>query len=257
MFGCAGSTSITSQALDWALDPDGDGDFTDHLDIVNLSLGSDFGAPDDPDSLFVRKLAQNGVLPVFSAGNGGDINDVGGSPGNTPEALTVASSRDAGELRDAAEVTAPTAVKGQKPGQYSQNFTGYDTLNLTAPVVTLSADNAAGCKAYSAADKAKATGKTVWLEWDDNDATRACGSAVRANNAQAAGAKAALLSSTLEHFGAGIAGNAAVPMFQFTGSVPNASKPRISPSPPSTPGRIAPGVDSSKMMPYTPTSISR
>ena len=228
VFGCAGSTSITSQALDWALDPDGDGDFTDHLDIVNLSLGSDFGAPDDPDSLFVRKLAQNGVLPVFSAGNGGDINDVGGSPGNTPEALTVASSRDAGELRDAAEVTAPTAVKGQKPGQYSQNFTGYDTLNLTAPVVTLSADNAAGCKAYSAADKAKATGKTVWLEWDDNDTTRACGSAVRANNAQAAGAKAALLSSTLEHFGAGIAGNAAVPMFQFTGSATAALRPSLS-----------------------------
>ncbi|UOZ10650.1 S8 family serine peptidase [Amycolatopsis sp. WQ 127309] len=218
VFGCAGSTNVTSQALDWALDPDGDGDFTDHLDIVNLSLGSDFGAPDDPDSLFVRKLAANNVLPVISAGNGGDINDIAGSPGNTPEALTVASTRDAGVLRDAAEVTAPTAAKGQKTGQYSQSYAGYDTLNLTAPVVALSAANNAGCAAYSAADKAKAAGKFVWLEWDDNDSTRACGSAVRANNAQAAGAKGALLSSTLEHFSAGIAGNAAIPMFQFTGS---------------------------------------
>jgi hypothetical protein len=57
-------------------------------------LGSDFGAPDDPDSLFVRKLASNNVLSVISAGNGGDLYDVGGAPGNTPEALTVASSRD-------------------------------------------------------------------------------------------------------------------------------------------------------------------
>ncbi|WP_027927930.1 S8 family peptidase [Amycolatopsis benzoatilytica] len=222
VFGCKGSTNVTSQALDWALDPDGDGDFTDHLDVVNLSLGSDFGAPDDPDSLFVRKLAQNNVLPVISAGNGGDINDIAGSPGNTPEALTVASSRDAGELRDAVEVKTPTA--GQQPGQYSQEYTGYDNLDLTAPVVPLAADNNAGCKAYSAEDKAKAAGKTVWLEWDDNDATRACGSAARANNAQAAGAKAVLLSSTVEHFGAGIAGNAAVPMFQFTGKATQSAR---------------------------------
>ena len=28
-------------ALDWALDPNGDGDFSDHLDIINMSLGGD------------------------------------------------------------------------------------------------------------------------------------------------------------------------------------------------------------------------
>ncbi|MEC3973787.1 S8 family peptidase [Amycolatopsis sp. H20-H5] len=218
VFGCKGSTNVTSQALDWSLDPDGDGDFTDHLDLVNLSLGSDYGAPDDPDSLFVRKLAANNVLPVFSAGNGGDLYDVGGSPGNTPEALTVASSRDASILRDAADVTAPANLVGKRGGQYSQDYAGFDTLDLTAPVVALSAANSAGCAAYSAEDKAKVAGKLVWLEWDDNDSTRACGSAARANNAQAAGAKGALLSSTLENFAAGIAGNAGVPMFQFTGS---------------------------------------
>jgi subtilisin family serine protease len=227
VFGCAGSTNVTSQALDWALDPNGDGDFSDHLDIVNLSLGSDFGAPDDPDSLFVRKLAANDVLPVISGGNGGDLYDVGGSPGNTPEALTVASSRDASVLRDAADVTAPATVAGQKGGQYSQNYTGYDSLDATNAVVKLSAADADGCTAYSAADKAVAAGKYVWLEWDDNDATRKCGSAARANNAQAAGAKGVLLSSTVEQFAAGIAGNAAIPMFQFTGSATAAVRPAL------------------------------
>ncbi|GAB2990199.1 S8 family serine peptidase [Amycolatopsis acidiphila] len=227
VFGCAGSTSVTAQALDWALDPDGDGDFTDHLDIVNLSLGSDFGAPDDPDSLFVRKLAANDVLPVISAGNGGDLFDVAGSPGNTPEALTVASTRDASVLRDAAEVTAPATAAGQQGGQYSQNYTGYDTLDATKAVVKLSGANADGCAAYSAADKAAVAGKYAWLEWDDNDATRACGSAARANNAQAAGAKGVLLSSAVEHFAAGIAGNAAVPMFQFTASATAAVRPAL------------------------------
>lgn len=227
VFGCAGSTNVTSQALDWALDPNGDGDFADRLDIVNLSLGSDFGAPDDPDSLFVRKLAANDVLSVISAGNGGDLYDVGGSPGNTPEALTVASSRDVSVLRDAADVTAPATAAGQKGGQYSQNYTGYDTLDATNAVAKLSSANADGCAAYSDADKTAVAGKYVWLEWDDNDATRVCGSAGRANNAQAAGAKGVLLSSTLEHFAAGIAGNAAIPMFQFTASATTAVRPAL------------------------------
>ncbi|GHF64018.1 subtilisin family serine protease [Amycolatopsis bartoniae] len=225
VFGCGGSTDVTSQALDWALDPNGDGDFDDHLDVVNLSLGSDYGAPDDPDSLFVRKLAHNGVVPVISAGNGGDLFDVGGAPGNTPEALTVASSRDASVLRDAAEVTAPATVAGRKGGQYSQDYANYDTLDVTNSVVKLS--DADGCAPYSAADKAAAAGRFVWLEWDDNDSTRACGSAARANNAQAAGATGVLLSSSVEHFGAGIAGNATVPMFQFTASATASVRPAL------------------------------
>ena len=227
VFGCEGSTDVTAQALDWALDPDGDGDFDDHLDIVNLSLGSDYGAPDDPDSLFVRKLAANDVLAVIAEGNGGDLYDVGGSPGNTPEALTVASSRDASVLRDAAEVTAPSGVAGAKGGQYSQSFTGYDTFDRTAPVVKLSADNADGCEPYSDADKAAVAGRYAWLEWDDNDATRACGSGDRADNAEAAGAAGVLLSSSLEHFAAGIAGNSAIPMFQFTASATGQIRPAL------------------------------
>lgn len=227
VFGCKGSTEVTSQALDWALDPDGDGDFTDHLDLVNLSLGSDYGAPDDPDSLFVRKLAANNVLPVFSGGNGGDLYDIGGSPGNTPEALTVASSRDASILRDAVEVTAPADIAGPQGGQFGQDFADYDSLDLTRPVVRLSAENAAGCLPFSEEDAAAVADKFVWLDWDDNDTTRECGSAGRADNAEAAGAKGVLLSSTLEHFSAGIAGNANVPEFQLTGSATEALLPAL------------------------------
>jgi subtilisin family serine protease len=220
VFGCEGSTNATSQALDWALDPDGDGDFSDHLDVVNLSLGSDYGAPDDPDSLFVKKLYKVGVMPVFSAGNGGDLYDIGGSPGNTPEALTVASVRDSFVLRDGADVK----DQGLKAGQYSQNFTGYLGYNKELPVVKLAqAGNADGCLAITDA----VAGKFVWLEWDDNDATRRCGSAVRANNVQAAGGQGVLLSSTLNNFAAGIAGNAGIPMFQFTGDATAQVRPAL------------------------------
>lgn len=227
VFGCSGSTEVTAQALDRALDPNDDGDFGDRLDIVNLSLGSDFGAPDDPDALFVRKLARNGVLPVISAGNGGDRYDVAGSPGTTPEALTVASSRDSSVVRDAAEVTAPASSEGVRPGQYSQDYAGFDGFDRTRPVVALSSGNADGCKTFSTADSAAVKGKYAWLEWDDDDATRACGSFVRANNAEKAGAEGVVLSSTLAHFGAGLAGNEGIPMFQFTGPVTGQLRPAL------------------------------
>ena len=228
VFGCDGSTNVTAQALDWTLDPDGDGDFSDHLDVINLSLGSDFGAPDDPDSLFVRKLNKKGVLTVFSAGNGGDLYDIGGSPGSTPEALTVASTRDSYVLRDAAQVTAPAGVAGPKAGQYSQNYAGYPTLDLTKPVAKLTtATNLDGCQPITGADAAAVAGKFAWLEWDDSDATRRCGSGGRTNNAQAAGAVGVVLSSSLENFNAGIAGNATIPVFQFTGSATAALRPAL------------------------------
>ncbi|WP_370467774.1 S8 family serine peptidase [Lentzea flava] len=219
VFGCDGSTNVTSQALDWSLDPDGDGDFSDHLDVVNLSLGSDYGAPDDPDSLFVKKLYKVGVMPVFSAGNGGDLYDIGGSPGNTPEALTVASTRDSFVLRDGAEANGVA-----KPGQYSQNFTGYLGYDKTRDVVKLTqAGNLDGCQPITQ----NLAGKFVWLEWDDNDATRRCGSGGRTNNAQAAGAEGVVLSSTLNNFNAGIAGNATIPVFQFTGDATNQVRPLL------------------------------
>jgi subtilisin family serine protease len=225
VFGCHGSTDLTTQALDRTLDPNGDGDFGDHLDVVNLSLGMDFGAQDDPTNLFVRKLVANNVLPVIAGGNGGDVYDIGGSPGNSPEALTVASTRDPYVLRDAAEVTAPADVAKDVGGQYGMAYTGIDSLDLAKPVVKLSdQSNLDGCASFSDADKAAVAGKFVWLEWDDNDASRKCGSTVRATNAKVAGAVGALLPSGIDQFTAGIAGSDSLPMFQFTAA---ATKPLL------------------------------
>lgn len=228
VFGCAGSTVLTAQAMDRALDPNSDGDFSDRVDVVNLSVGADYGAPDDPDNLFVRKLAENGVLPVISAGNGGDLYDVGGSPGNTPEALTVASSRDAYVLRDGAEVVGPAELAGVRGGQYSVAYEDYDSLDLTAPVVPVPGPgNADGCRPLSPSAARAVAGKLAWLQWDDNDATRRCGSAQRTDNAASAGAAGVLLTSSLEHFTAAIAGNDAIPVFQFTGPDTAALRPAL------------------------------
>lgn len=215
VFGCEGGTNLTAQALDWALDPNGDGDFSDRLDVVNLSLGSDFGAADDPDALFVRKLVEHGVVVVAAAGNGGDFYDVAGSPGNAPDAISVANSRDAFSMLDGLE-----SGGRQWPGQYSLNYKG--PLDLTAPVVKLSS-NEDGCQPISES----LNGKIVWLEWDDDDATRACGSGARTDNAWKAGAAGVLLSSSLPVFAAKIAGNAHIPAFQLTSSAAQALRPTL------------------------------
>src|SRR5665648_76836 len=189
VFGDAGgSTSLVISALDWAADPNGDGNLDDHLDIVNMSLGSDYSAADDPENLFVDGLATIGVLTVTSAGNGSDVTDVGGSPGSARSALTVANSVGNSATFDAVEVV--TALEnGTVLGTYAaQNSVNYDgTKDVTAPVTYID-DEITGCDPFSEADAENIAGTIVYLYWDDNDATRACGSNTRWNNAEDAGA---------------------------------------------------------------------
>ena len=226
VFGCEGATNVVIPALDWALDPDGDGDFSDHLDIVNLSLGSDYSAADDPDNAVVDVLARNGVLPVMAAGNGGDLTDVGGSPGNAVRSLAVASSVDELQLRDGLRVSAPADVAGVVPVQFSLAYPWADRAPISAQVVPLSSGNADGCATLSPADAAAVRGKAAWLEWDDDDGTRLCGSAARAANVAAAGAVGAVYTAGVDVFAAGITGSARIPVVQL----PKAGTDRLRPA---------------------------
>ena len=122
VFGCEGSTDAVIPALDWALDPNGDGDFSDHLDIINMSLGSDYGVVDDPENDVINALTAQGVLSVISMGNAGDLTDAGGSPGNAESSLAVASSVDSLQLRDGVMVNAPADVAGVAAGQFSSDY---------------------------------------------------------------------------------------------------------------------------------------
>ncbi|WP_285725486.1 S8 family peptidase [Psychromicrobium xiongbiense] len=215
VFGCYGSTDLVIQALDRALDPNQDGKFDDRADIINMSLGADWATTDDPENDVINELTKNGILSVVASGNAGDSYDIGGSPGNAKTSLTVANSVGSKVALDRVDVLAPTA--GQAAGQYS----GFDAANFTADqlkgtvVMGPAGTNVEGCQPFSAADAARVKDKWVWLHWTD-DSTRPCGSAVRFNNAQAAGAKGVVLDSGLDVFAAGIAGNATIPGVQLT-----------------------------------------
>lgn len=211
VFGDAGgSTDLSGAAIDWVGEAIAGGAT---INVVNMSLGSDYGAADDPDNLKIAALMDHGVLPVLSAGNAGDIVDVTGTPGNTARALSVAASSSGRGFQDSVTATEPLAVAGDYASQYSQNYIG--AFDVTAPVVALTnVDDTRGCLPFTAQDAAAVAGKFVWLDWDDSNLV--CGSAVRFNNAANAGAIGVVLTSTLNAFDAGIAGNTVIPGAQLT-----------------------------------------
>jgi subtilisin family serine protease len=227
VFGCGGSTNLVLPALDWALDPNGDGNTSDHLDIINLSLGSDYSPADDPENAVIDDLAEHGVLPVVAAGNAGDFTDAGGSPGNATRALGVASSVDARNVLDGIRVDAPSNLAGVKAGQNSVDYPWATKPDVSGTVTTLSqTSNLDGCDPFSSADASRVAGKVAWLEWDDNDAQRRCGSVARSNNAAAAGAIGAVFTSTAKtEFSSGITGSKVIPVFQLNGAGSDTLRP--------------------------------
>ena len=155
VFGCAGSTALTVAAINWATDPNRDGDPSDHVDVINMSLGSAYGTPDDPSAAASNNASNLGVLVVTSAGNSGDSYYVSGSPGSAVRAIATASSQDAAERADAIIVNTPAAIAGTYIGSKSVNFswTGANaerTGNLYYP-----ATNQFGCSAWTGADAAE------------------------------------------------------------------------------------------------------
>jgi subtilisin family serine protease len=87
-----GSTDLTTDAIDYALDPNGDGAIDDRVDVINMSLGARFGDQNDPSALASTIAVQTGVIVVASAGNNGDNPYVTGSPGVSPEVITVGAT---------------------------------------------------------------------------------------------------------------------------------------------------------------------
>ncbi|MET8627470.1 S8 family serine peptidase [Kitasatospora sp. NPDC004669] len=209
VFGCDGATDRLAQALDLAADPNGDGDLGDRLDVVNLSLGSRFGSPDDADALAVDKLAALGTAVVVAAGNEGDVYGIGGSPGTAARAITVAASVHGHADVDGITVLAPAALAGVVPGHWSERYQGWSTADVSG-ALALPVDQADGCTAFSEADKQRLKGRIALLTWRTGEADRACNSGPRADHAADAGAIGALYAADSDHL-AEISGDDRIP----------------------------------------------
>jgi subtilisin family serine protease len=152
VFGCQGSTDVTEQAIEWAMDPNNDGDLSDHLDVINMSLGSPYGSIYDTSAVASDNAAEAGVIVVASAGNNNDVFYITGSPAVAKNAISVASSVDAGSVVNAIDVTANTAPSPLvPPGEYIATVSAFgpQTFNLPGDLLYFTpTDN--GCAAYPA-----------------------------------------------------------------------------------------------------------
>ena len=179
-----GSTSLTSEAIEWAMDPNGDGDMSDHLDVINMSLGSPFGDVNDPSAISAANAAALGIIVVASAGNEGAVPYITGTPAVADAAISAAASTPGGRLYSKVEATAPASVAGVYG---SLEGAGPVTLQQTGPVSgsLVLASPANGCAALT---NASAVAGNVALIIRGT-----CGFITKYQAAQAAGAKAILV----------------------------------------------------------------
>jgi subtilisin family serine protease len=81
--------------IERSVDPNQDGDYSDHADVVSMSLGCfnpEYCHQDDPQSQAVDNAVRLGVVVVVAAGNDGSANRTISSPGTARKALTVGAT---------------------------------------------------------------------------------------------------------------------------------------------------------------------
>jgi len=127
VFGCAGSTDVVTEALEWAVDND--------MDVVNMSLGANFEPGTTADSKAADDAVKAGVVVVSAAGNAGDINYVLGSPGASVKGIAVASG-----AREASDPTANLALPATPAGAAAKTINAVNANGASfAPGQTLTA----------------------------------------------------------------------------------------------------------------------
>lgn len=208
VFGCGGSTNVTDKAIDWALDPNGDGSFDDQVDIINMSLGSDFGAPESSSTLAADMAVRVGVIVVASSGNAGDTSFISGSPAVATRAINVAATMDAFSIMDGYEVNTPEEIAGIYGASAAVEWpTAIDAVtgNLKYP-----ADQTGNTDACAAFPPNYFEDQIALIDWT-LPAEPNCGSVTRANNATAAGAIGVLMIYDAPILEIAITGSSTVP----------------------------------------------
>jgi subtilisin family serine protease len=153
VFGCVGSTDVVVEAIDWAVEHG--------MQIISMSLGSDFGPSDTADAEASEQAAEAGLIVVAAAGNAGQSPYFLGSPAAGDKTLAVAAMDSTATFPGAA-VTLNTGTKlsaqnnnaAALPSGSLPIFVLPDTAKTGAEGVSLGCDE----KEY---DPAKITGKLV------------------------------------------------------------------------------------------------
>ncbi len=183
---CSGVALI--QGMDFALDPNGDGSTADHVDIINMSLGSVYGqAFFDDLSQAVENATSIGVLTVAASGNAADKPYVTDSPAATPSALSVAQTEVPSAIQAVMQVLAPPSIAGNYLAVHQPwSVTLEESGAIQAPLQygNGSGGNLNGCAAFPAGSLA---GKIVLVD------RGACNFSLKVSNVSVAGGEAAII----------------------------------------------------------------
>src|SRR5262245_24054788 len=100
------------QGMDAALDPNGDGDISDAVDALNMSIGSAYGQAEDDTSEAAANLVRAGVVVAVAAGNNADRPYITSSPGSTPEVISAAQTQVPSAIKFPLVISSPAAIAG-------------------------------------------------------------------------------------------------------------------------------------------------
>lgn len=107
---CSGIAAL--MGLDFAIDPNVDGNLSDAADVVNMSLGLAYGQREDDLVEAVKLVTRLGVVVVVAAGNDGDRPYIVGSPSVAPSAISVAETQVSSAFKIPLVIAAPPAIAG-------------------------------------------------------------------------------------------------------------------------------------------------
>lgn len=129
---CSGIALL--QGMDYAIDPDGDGDTSDAVDVINMSLGSSYGQFEDDLTQASSNAVRLGVVVVASAGNSANKPYVVGSPSIAPGVISVAQTEVPGAVAIPLVVNAPAAIAGTYANTQTMEWAAVDR-SVTGDVV--------------------------------------------------------------------------------------------------------------------------
>src|SRR2546422_960921 len=175
------STANVVAANEWAMDPNHDGDTSDHADVINMSLGGAFGRDTEASSVASNAAVNLGVIVVAAAGNAGNIPYITGSPAAASGAISVAAGNDPGVKVQLLTVAGSGAANGNYesvPAAFGPTLV--DTATKTGPTSFVG-------QACTALPAGSLTGQIPLIE------RGTCFFVVKVKNVQNAGAIAAVV----------------------------------------------------------------
>jgi len=193
-----GSSALAGQAIEWAVDPNGDSDFSDRLDVVNLSLGGNYGNESDFESQIYANAVDLGLIVVAAAGNSGDLNFISGNPAAHPDVISVAASWHDGTAFLAMAVNSPESMEGNYQAEAAGFGPALTEEGITGTLVKVSP--ALACSTLSNAEDL--AGKIALIDRGE------CYFVDKVKRAQEAGAIAAVVINNVEGWAFQMGGNA-------------------------------------------------